>query len=449
MRNIIFDEIKCFIFNRTVVAVLLVVAFSFSFIALNITITNFISASNEQRAAEESYGDKVFYKISFIGEDEVLNRLSSDKYKEKIKELYDSLKQSNLFDYSYTFADAMLFYNEGDADYSSKDFPIYKKECLSGYEDGEADFYESSDVLTLKAIYASPDFEKGKHITLSKGRWFTTDEFAVNSTKNVVLPVLLGSSYKDSYRIGDKIENAHPATSKEVTLSVIGFFDENSYFYDNNNEKVILNRYMVIPNYDIGYDYVLNDGSYESFFSETYNIFNKLINARIICSDKNAKATSEMFYKMIDKDKLYELNLIDETSGMQQYLGGLRDQTVSCSIIAIFMILLSVVMFCFQVYYNIRKNRKKYGVYMINGITSKQLFILMLANALTIFILSDALLFILNQMLNNGTILDFGTNDYTIVVLLVIESVLTIFMAFFGLYKIKKMRLCTLLRENE
>ena len=73
----------------------------------------------------------------------------------------------------------------------------------------------------------------------------------------------------------------------------------------------------------------------------------------------------------------------------------------------------------------------------------------MLANALTIFILSDALLFILNQMLNNGTILDFGTNDYTIVVLLVIESVLTIFMAFFGLYKIKKMRLCTLLRENE
>lgn len=62
----------------------------------------------------------------------------------------------------------------------------------------------------------------------------------------------------------------------------------------------------------------------------------------------------------------------------------------------------------------------------------------MLANALTIFILSDALLFILNQMLNNGTILDFGTNDYTIVVLLVIESVLTIFMAFFGLYKIKK-----------
>lgn len=86
---------------------------------------------------------------------------------------------------------------------------------------------------------------------------------------------------------------------------------------------------------------------------------------------------------------------------------------------------------------------------MINGITSKQLFILMLANALTIFILSDALLFILNQMLNNGTILDFGTNDYTIVVLLVIESVLTIFMAFFGLYKIKKMRLCTLLRENE
>lgn len=88
-----------------------------------------------------------------------------------------------------------------------------------------------------------------------------------------------------------------------------------------------------------------------------------MINARIICSDKNAKSASEMFYKMIDKDKLYELNLIDETSGMQQYLGGLRDQTVSCSIIAIFMIFLSVVMFCFQVYYNIRKIEKVRCVY--------------------------------------------------------------------------------------
>lgn len=86
---------------------------------------------------------------------------------------------------------------------------------------------------------------------------------------------------------------------------------------------------------------------------------------------------------------------------------------------------------------------------MINGITSKQLFVLMLANALTIFILSDGLLFILNRLLNDGMILDFGTNEYTIVVLLVIETVLTVFMAFFGLYKIKKMHLCTLLRENE
>lgn len=449
MGSIIFEEIKCFIFNRTKVAILLIIAFSFSFIALNITVTNFISASNEQSAAEESYGDKVFYKINFIGEDEVLNRLSSDKYKENIKDLYDSLKQCDLFDYSYTFADSMLFYNGDDFDYSSDDFPLYKKECLLGYEEGEADFYESENILTLKAIYASPDFIKEKHVTLSKGSWFTTDDFTVNNRDNIVLPVLLGSSYKDIYQIGDKIENAHPATSKAVTLSVIGFFDENSYFYDNNNEKVILNRYMIIPNYDIGYNYVLDDGSYDSFFSETYNVFNKLINARIICSDKNANAASEMFYKMINENKLYELSLIDETSGMQQYLNGLKDQTVSCSIIAIFMILLSVIMFCFQVYYNIRKNRKKYGVYMINGITSKQLFVLMLANALTIFILSDGLLFILNRLLNDGMILDFGTNEYTIVVLLVIETVLTVFMAFFGLYKIKKMHLCTLLRENE
>jgi hypothetical protein len=449
MVSLVFEEIKYFIFNRTKVAVLLIVAFSFSFIAINITFTNFIYAYNEQNAAEESYGDKVFYKITFIGEDEVINRLSSDEYKENIKELYDSLKQCSLFEYSCTLADSMLFYNEDDADYSSDDFPLYKKECLLGYEDGEADFYESENVLTLKAIYASPDFENEKHVTLSTGSWFATEDFTVSSPNDIVLPVLLGSAYKDLYQIGDKIENAHPATSKSVTLSVIGFLDEDSYFYDNNNEKVILNRYMIIPNYDIDYNYVLSDGNYESFFSDTYNIFNKLINARIICNDENADAASEMFYKMLNENKLYEFSLIDETSGMQQYLSSLKDQTVSCSIIAIFMILLSVVMFCFQVYYNIKKNRKKYGIYMINGITLKQLFALMIANALTIFILSDIVLFILNCFLNNGMLLDFGANDYTIAVLLAIETVLTVFMAFFGIHKIKKMNLCTLLRENE
>jgi|GEM_PF-1822129 len=449
MKSIIFEEIKYFIFNRTRVAILLIIAFSFSFIALNITLTDLIYAYKEQNAAEESYGDKTFYKITFFGEDEVINRLSSDEYKENIKNLYDSLKQCSLFDYSCTFADSMLFYSADDVSYSSDDFPLYKKECLLGYEEGEADFYESENVLTLKAIYVSPNFENENHVTLSTGRWFATEDFTVSRPDNIVLPVLLGSTYKDLYQIGDEIENAHPATSKGVTLSVIGFLNENSYFYDNNNEKIILNRYMIIPNYDINYDYVLSDGSYESFFSDSYNVFNKLINARIICSDENADAASKMFYKMINENKLYELSLIDETSGMQQYLNGLKDQTVSCGIIAVFMILLGVVMFCFQVYYNIRKNRKRYGIYIISGITLKQLFILMIANALTIFILSDMLLIILYFWLNNGMIFDFGTNDYTIAVLFMIEVVLTVFMAFFGLFKLKKMNLCTLLRENE
>ena len=449
MRSIIFEEIKNFVINRTVVAVLLIIAFSFSFIAVNITLTDFIYASNEQSAAEESYGDKTFYKITFIGEDEVINRLSSDEYKENIKNLYDSLKTSPLFDYNCTFKDSMLFYNADDTEYSSDDFPPHKKECLFGYEEGDADFYTSDDMLYLKAVYVSQGFEKEQHIELSSGSWFKTEDFNVSSPDNIVLPVLLGSAYKDICKTGDKIENAHPAVSKAVTLSVIGFLKENSYFYDNNNEKTILNRYMVIPNCDITYDYVLTDQSYDSFFSDTYNIFNKIVNARIICSNENADAASEMFYKMLNDNKLYEFSLINETSGMRQYLSSLEGRTVSCGIIAVFMILLSVVMFCFQVYYNIRKNRKKYGIYMISGITFKQLFVLMIANALTIFILSDMLLCILNFSLNNGMILDFGTNDYTITVLFIIETLLSLFMAFFGLYKLKKMNLCTLLRENE
>ena len=155
MRSIIFEEIKSFVINRTGVAVLLIIAFSFSFIAVNITLTDFIYASNEQSAAEESYGDKTFYKITFIGEDEVINRLSSDKYKENIKNLYDSLKTSSLFDYNCTFVDSMLFYNADDAEYSSDDFPPYKKECLLGYEEGDADFYTADGMLYLKAVYAS------------------------------------------------------------------------------------------------------------------------------------------------------------------------------------------------------------------------------------------------------------------------------------------------------
>ncbi|SCW86788.1 hypothetical protein SAMN04487970_10831 [Paenibacillus tianmuensis] len=62
---------------------------------------------------------------------------------------------------------------------------------------------------------------------------------------NEIMPVLLGSSYRNVYHIGDETTINH--YQKTLTIRVIGFLKKNSKIYFNSNAEFYLDNYMVLP----------------------------------------------------------------------------------------------------------------------------------------------------------------------------------------------------------
>lgn len=441
MFKIIWSEIRTLLHGSKSIFILSVLAFAFSCIAINMTVYNYTLAKEEQQAYEESYGDKVFYKLDLPGESEVYQRVFGDKYREVLKSVFEQLKADPLFQYRYTTENPVFFFNDsGIPDVYS----AYKDECLSGYEDGSA---STVDYLALKAFYVDNLFQNEPRVTLAAGEWFTDEDFYVNDPDNMNVPVILGSAYQDLYKIGDVISHAHLATENDVTLHVIGFFDADSYFYDNNNEKRSLTRYMAVPSLETSYDYILEDGSYEEFFRLAYDS-SKLVNARIVCGKEDAALAEQRVYEILNQNKLYEFKLSAESEASTKGLEETKSQTVSSMAISIFIVLLSILMFAIQTHYKLLKNKKKYGIYTLTGIVKWQLFFIMIIDTLLLFLLSNALFVLINTMLS-GTLVAVEITGSTVMVIAAMELLLVCFIGVLGYTRVNQLNMSGALREQE
>ena len=446
MLRVIWAEIKDMIHGGVRIFVLSVLAFTCACVAINVSLTNFTQARAEQAAAEESYGNKAFHKTMIGASTEVYQRIFSEEYLEHLKTAFEQLKADPSFQYRYNVENQMEFYGDSDDSYGVDNFPAYKDEFLVGYEDGTTMLYE--DYLTLKAFYVDNLFKDEANISLASGEWFSDDDFFVNSPDDIYLPVLLGSGYEDLYQIGDKINNAHIGTEENITLQVTGFFQADSYFYDNNNDKQILNRYMVVPAVETTYDYILEDGNYDSFTKDAYDSF-KMTNTRIICDKEDEEAVVNRVYEIFNQNKLYEFRLFDETGGWTQVLESHRNDTITSLVISIFIITLIVMMFCVQTYYKILQNKKKYSVLMMSGIIKPQLFLIIIIETLAVFLLSLALFAVLYRIFFNHPYIDMGLSPYTFIVIPLVQLILLCFMGLFDCNRVYRMDMSSALREHE
>lgn len=440
MLSIIWQEIKHTILGSKKIFILSVLAFTCACVAINVTLTQYYTAHTEQTAAEENYGNKSFYKLILEGENEIYQRIFGEGNIGNIKAAFEQLKSDPSFQYRYNVENIIDFFSTTDSSYSLTDFPSYKNEFLYGYESGTA--YVSENYLSLKAFYADPLFKDEPNVALSEGAWFNKEDFTVSDPDNINLPVILGSGYQGLYRVGDTIRNAHLGTEDEVTLHIIGFFTEDSYFYDNNNDKKILDRYMVVPAIETSYD------GYDSFSKAAYDSL-KMTNTRIICTKEDEKAVVSRVYEILNQNQLYEFRLFDETGGWTERLESNRNATATALTISFFIIALLFAIFCAQTYYKILKNKKKYSILKMNGITKIQLFFLIIVDTLMVYILSTVLFYILYCSLRGNLHFDMGLNPYTFIVIPSIELVLLLAMGLYGCRKAYGIDLSSALREHE
>lgn len=119
---------------------------------------------------------------------------------------------------------------------------------LYSYEEGysEDSVYQRDEktYYCAKAIQVSQSFFGEFDINISKGRSFDKADYNYSNNRNI--PVLLGSAYKDILSVGDTFSCEY--LFEDVVCEVIGFVDENSYFFENNDNNFIsCERYIIMP----------------------------------------------------------------------------------------------------------------------------------------------------------------------------------------------------------
>lgn len=118
MKFIVLNEIRDFVLKNIAVFILLVLAFAFSCVAINLTLTYYLDTEKVQSEMEESYGDKSFYKIMINGDNEALANFFSADNVEKIKSFFEDISSSPDFEYRYALENSIEFFNEEDSNYS-------------------------------------------------------------------------------------------------------------------------------------------------------------------------------------------------------------------------------------------------------------------------------------------------------------------------------------------
>ena len=446
MLSLLLLEIKTIFSCHKRIFLLSVLAFTCACIGINASMSGLLLIREEQKATEESFGNKTAFEISMDGDSDTYIRVFSNENSGKVKSLFESLANDPSFSFRYNTENLMDFFDPDDPAYNHEDFPRFKDEFRVGYETGDAVYDES--YLTLKAIYADKQFCSEHGIRIEDGRPFQDADFSVDSPDKIIVPVILGQGYKDLYQVGERIENAHMGTIKPLTLEVIGFLEKGSFFYDNNAISIPLDRYMIVPSIETSYDGLLENGTYDELTHAAYDSM-KIINSRILCDQDDRAEVEKRVRELFSKYGFSELRLSEESEGAKMQLHHARENLSVSILITSFVIVLITIMILISTFYRITKDRKKYSIYSLHGISFGKIALLVNVETILIFLCSAILFFVMRFLFSSVPALDFGLSRHSVLSILSIQIVLLFLIGFYGKKKVEKTDMSSVLREHD
>ena len=123
----------------------------------------------------------------------------------------------------------------------------YSNELLKG-----SPIEKDTENSLIEYVNASEDLINKFNFTLSKGRWFTKNEYKNNSIwtvdKKCFVPVVLGNNFREMFKLGDTLYYK----GNELKFKVIGFLNKNQYFSASDlffypSKLSSLDNYMIVP----------------------------------------------------------------------------------------------------------------------------------------------------------------------------------------------------------
>lgn len=252
--------------------------------------------------------------------------------------------------------------------------------------------YDLNQLNVYRSLQVNQNFIDHFSIEVEEGNLFTNESYSID---NKVVPVLLGSNYKNYFELNEKIFISYMGINLEC--KVLGFLKENSY-YNNSYNLQYLDDYIILPSLE-----------YQNYLEYNESFIKKLLLDK--CSGYIVTELSPKYIQNLYTQKCFELDIIPYTinniSSFHLTMWGLEGEQLE-KIFASFSILIILsTIICISIIQSskIIDYTYYYCIMIINGVSKNTVLV---SNIIEIFIINIFSLLLSCLLLNNFiTYIDF------------------------------------------
>ncbi|MFR2529731.1 MAG: FtsX-like permease family protein [Clostridium paraputrificum] len=244
---------------------------------------------------------------------------------------------------------------------------------------------QGSEISLFNGYWVNEALLEELSIEILEGRGFRDKDFSFNSTEDSI-PVILGSSFKECFKLGDKIKyKDYNYGGIERELEVIGFLNKDQYLIKkpimiSNTEN--LNYTILLPNIPINTEIV---DITDSKVIETINInLYKNITESYLILDNDSDIND--IKKKSDEMNFFDIEVMGSNESSRIIENYFRDeQRINISILLMILIS-SIIGIISSIILSINKRRSEFSIYYALGFSKRYILALLILEQSVYFI---------------------------------------------------------------
>lgn len=382
--------------------------------------------NNNANSILNIFNDKKAYYMK-VSED-FIDRINSEKFTSRdVLEAYNAIKNIQ----------GTHFYCREDG------FSIPYFDGIEKFKDNPS-FTTIEDVkfIPVKSMWMDKNMWQKFKLNFIEGNGFREEDFEKENDK---IPVILGYDYKDKYKAGDTFPYYDTQNKKIRNAEVIGILQQDSYLLykvDYAEKFENLNNYIVTAFIDL--DKLPEDKLLTNYYFQVFDLFNTSYflfdeTKSDIEIEKNLADINEVFEELnIGKQNIKSVNkYLDIDKEM------LQAQKHNSLIMLIMIILFLSIGIASSVLYRIKKEKKYYGIHIMNGATLNDICIRVFEEIFIMFLIGfGASIGIIKSNFKS-------LNANILMLILLLLFIISIFISIVPILKIKKLKISELIKDGE
>lgn len=407
-------------------SILTVVQFVVAIICIFIAFQTINDINKSTDNVKDSFSNGVYYKIDNRISQNELNAFNKDTIDKDISELI-KIKNKLNEDKEIRFLSA-----------ESNEVMIKKDETINNtivtYEPIK---YKNHDYLRVQGLCVNEEFLKDMNYKFISGG---VGDFQRKSNE---FPIILGSSYKEKYKVGDTIYSIDliaDSNIQEIKMKVVGILDSGNYVYENGimAEGKLLDNTIIYPFNDGVLKKERKDERMEGIVKSS--LVNHISAGYLVT--QNREYINEISNELLEYK--YKFKLVDLNDSIKEYKNEIKDSLSPVIVTSIIVILFSLISVIIVMINSISKDKREYGINIMVGATLKDIKFRVIGE---LYVLLSLSLIVSGVILNTIPELKFNIFDFLLASLCMIFLIALVSLIL--IYNLNKISIDTLMRRKE